>query len=296
VSFDIILFALKDGSFGNQFPETKISNNFKPLSAPPLPPFKKTAFLTVKIEPLVNASLHIYSLSSHGSSALLGIQMETKSDVPVIIKSVAVDIPGALVTCESSGHLPVSLIQSEQYHALYSVRLFDSISSGGGGSIAQNQNASAKSLSVENSLRKSISFSITLARDTLELTSHFCARLPLNGEGGLQNISVLANHGRLFEGSQIKFEVQPFIGLEFSLNGKDTFFAQPYSLVLPPIERHKVFSVQMLISNTGTKSRNLTISIPSGNLNKTKNIKHKSNPDLFMDPDGKRSITSKTLF
>ena len=41
----------------------------------------------------------------------------------------------------------------------------------------------------------------------------------MNGEGGLSNLSVLANHGRLFEGTLTKLDVEPFVGLEFSLNG-----------------------------------------------------------------------------
>ena len=66
-------------------------------------------------------------------------------------------------------------------------------------------------------------------------------------------------------------------------------------IVLPPIERHKVFSVQMLISNTGTRARNLTITLPSStsgpsamgkNAASLAALRHKSTPDLFMDPDG----------
>jgi hypothetical protein len=298
---------------------TKISNNWKPLFQPPPPPFKKIAFSSVKLEPLISCSIHVYPLSSHGSStqALLGIQMDTKyekgDDKFVNVKQVVVEMPGALVTSESDSQFPISLVKGDQFHALYSVRLFDS-SSNSTLSKMNNNSAMRKSLSLENSLRKSISFSIRAeVEGEFEVTSHFCARLAMNGEGGLSNLSVLANHGRLFEGTLAKYELDPFVGLEFSLNGmfsskcRYTILSNMkhihIRLVLPPIERHKVFSVQMLISNTGTRVRNLTISLPSSTSGPSKGkiagslaaLRHKSTPDLFMDPNGKSMYLVRTL-
>lgn len=259
-------------SLGNftslNLPPATMTNSFKKITTPSLPPIKKTAFASVPIEPLINASINVYHISS--ASSLLSIQVDTKSSHTVTIHNIQVDIPGALVTREGGDEMVV-LVKGETMQYLYSVRLFDAAATSG----AQRGvvGSAVRSLDVENTLRKSISFSICArTSDGLDLTSYFCARLAMNGEGGLQNLSVLANHGRLFEGTLTKLEVAPFVGLEFSLN------------VLPPIERHKVFSVQMLISNTGTRARSLNIRIMPATPSALESVKHKSKPDLFMDP------------
>jgi hypothetical protein len=58
------------------------------------------------------------------------------------------------------------------------------------------------------------------------------------------------------------------------------------TLVLPPIEKHKVFSVQMLISNTGSKDRSLSIQIAEPVTRQRVIPKVRDVPDIHMDPQG----------
>lgn len=89
------------------------------------------------------------------------------------------------------------------------MRLFDSVPSSG---------APGADKAIEIANRQSMSFTVKTTF-TSTIISDFCARLAKNSEGGLQNGNIVANHGRLFESSQVKLERSVFVGLEFSLTG-----------------------------------------------------------------------------
>jgi hypothetical protein len=102
---------------------------------------------------------------------------------------------------------------------VYSVRLFDTTpASFLSGVMMGKSTQSLQGSSADLAGRKSLSFAISTS-SPICVTSHFCARLALNQDGGLQSGTLLANHGRLFESAQVKWEAQSFVGLEFSLNG-----------------------------------------------------------------------------
>jgi hypothetical protein len=207
--------------------------------------FKKLTHKIISIGPLLQCKINVWSVSDVNS--ILGLEFHSKE--AITIKQVHLDMPDSILHLETE--LPLSISASEVCSVLYSCRLL---------------------YCSELDRRKGVSFSVTFdGPERQEMNTHFCARLPTK-DGTLISKQQAANHGRLFE-SATKEEPKRFSGLEVSLS------------VLPPVILHTVFSVKMLLSNTGSKVRNLKIDIPSTK-KEYKGQFRKDIPDMAMTPIG----------
>jgi hypothetical protein len=196
--------------------------------------------------PLLSCNINVFAISN--ANAIMGLDFRAKESVS--IDSINMDMPDSILNLETQ--LPISISNSEACSILYSVRLLDCS---------------------ELDQRKSLSFSVVFSRQGRDsMNTHFCARLPTQ-DGSLLSKQQPANHGRLFE-SATKAEPKEFRGIEVSL------------AVLPPVHLHTVFSVKVLVANTGEKIRNFTVEIPSISLQQKENSRT-GIPNLAMTPAGK---------
>ncbi|KAJ3309948.1 hypothetical protein HDV04_005517 [Boothiomyces sp. JEL0838] len=220
-----------------EIPKLTISNNYKPIFDNRIEELKKHCSKILPISPLLNSVISVCSFSNLNSLISLAVQ----SPVPLEIQDIQVDMPGALIN--SLSPFPNKLEPGDQLNFLFNLRLLNTDLD------TEKPTASMSDLFVGTS-RKSITFSIKCKLDKI-INSNFCTRLALSQDGGLlTKDNIQLNYGRLFESAFKQKEVVPFIGLQFSLS------------VIPPIKLHKVFSVQLLVSNTGTLPRKLSIHIP----------------------------------
>jgi hypothetical protein len=179
------------------------------------------------------------------SNVILTLEFYTLETITV--NSIDIEMPDTTITSHTM--LPCTITSKESISMVYTIRVLDCS---------------------ERDARKPISFTVGVETERGHLSTNFCARLPISN-GMLTNTQTRANHGRLFE-SMIKDE-KLFKGLDVSLS------------VVGAVSLHSVFPVRVLISNTGSRTRNLTLSIPMHSLLPKKHLKRVV-PDMAMTPQG----------
>ncbi|KAI8897988.1 hypothetical protein BC833DRAFT_591598, partial [Globomyces pollinis-pini] len=277
---------LKNDPVFNDIPTLSISNNYKKLSNTNNLQFNKTANKILSISPLLTSFINVHSFSSNNSIIALEFQMSKKcpDTASVDITDINVEMSGALLTPfvpNETSIFPQTLGYRDQASILYKVNLFDtqheSMKVGSPASSPSNSVTNLTELHRTTGGRKGISIAITLETSFVGLckrfVTYFCSRLPLSSDGGFLTRELIpANYGRLFE-STIKPKLDSithFSGLQFSLN------------VMPPINLHKVFSVQLLIANTGVQNRRLVIEIPPIKSTSNQLIRNDEKPPIYM--------------
>ncbi|KAJ3269771.1 hypothetical protein HDV01_001028 [Terramyces sp. JEL0728] len=220
-----------------EVPKLAIPNNYRPIFDNTIEVLKKHCSKILPILPLLNSFISVSSFSNFNSLLSLTVQ----SPIKLEIQDIQVDMPGTLINTLS--RFPMVLEPEDQLNILFNIRLLNNDLD------TEKTNLSMSDMFVSSS-RKSITFSIKCKLDKI-INSNFCTRLALSQDGGLlTKDNIQLNHGRLFESAFKQKEVIPFVGLQFALS------------VIPPIKLHRVFSVQLLISNTGLLPRKLSIQIP----------------------------------